>query len=526
MKGGGLFWLMIVALAPLGIISNLHSVYGWVDPAETIYHVRELAVGRVPYRDIFSHHFLGYLFPLALIDRLHAITPDFFWALVVANNLLCALLTFLVVKELADESSAKLGALAMITVGWLPGWYGDLFVNQNYYWPVQLIYFWALLRAAQRRAVSWYALSGLSLGALVVLDQRLLLFAALPLLLWGPGMLKQVLALTGSAAVCPLLSLGYLYQNRALQDFWYQTIVFPSAVRNVAIASSLAARFRELLIGALSTEPLALLLAAVSGALAILLERRRHVRLVLAGFLLCSLVCVLLGGRAFINYLLFLGPGMLVLIGCLPFYSAKFGLTAKRAACAIVLTLCLLSAASPALRYLKFGKAFVISQEATLLETADYVNQSYGTSGNMFVWGYAPQLYLLTDRLSPFRDLSLLSVVGGSFRSDLEGDEDISLPLFDELKRMFQDTPPQLLVVYGVRGQEVLRDPAFLLTQRMPTAPYPQCDFDKISRLSFLKSAIENNYQLVKTIDNHYDYAKIYLATSAAPRTKSAIPSS
>ncbi len=80
--------------------------YLTTDLAQLIYHAKELAIGRIPYRDIFSHHFLGLLLPLRVIDIIWSISPGQQWALCLAYNFCNAILIFLIVRELASPREA------------------------------------------------------------------------------------------------------------------------------------------------------------------------------------------------------------------------------------------------------------------------------------------------------------------------------------------------------------------------------------------------------------------------------------
>ncbi|MCB0338660.1 MAG: hypothetical protein KDD53_03600, partial [Bdellovibrionales bacterium] len=61
---------------------NFNGVFLWldytflsVDFGETLYHVRELELGRIPYKDIFSHHFMLYIYLLKILDRFVGFSP-------------------------------------------------------------------------------------------------------------------------------------------------------------------------------------------------------------------------------------------------------------------------------------------------------------------------------------------------------------------------------------------------------------------------------------------------------------------
>ncbi len=68
-------FIAIFLINAIGPLRWINFDYVIVDLAETIYHVKELGLGRVPYRDIFSHHALGYLLPFRLVELFTLFPP-------------------------------------------------------------------------------------------------------------------------------------------------------------------------------------------------------------------------------------------------------------------------------------------------------------------------------------------------------------------------------------------------------------------------------------------------------------------
>ena len=63
------YGILLIALQVLAVLPYTKTNYLIMDPAEAVYQTKALAVGQVPYRDIVTHHFLGYLLPLLVVEQ-------------------------------------------------------------------------------------------------------------------------------------------------------------------------------------------------------------------------------------------------------------------------------------------------------------------------------------------------------------------------------------------------------------------------------------------------------------------------
>lgn len=471
-----------------------------VDLSETVYHVKELLRGRVPYRDMFSHHFFGYLIPFYWVEVLLSITPAVVWSLVFAFNLINAVLTYKILSRVAPAGISYLGAFVAVTVGWLPGWGGFDFRCQSYYLPFINLFLFLLISACELKRREYLVLSSLCAGFLMILDQRLLPLAALlvvPIVAEHTfRTFTSLILLLSCVLVIPLLSLVYLGVNGALYDFYEQTILYPFFYRNAGVAD--AQFFPHLRVG-VSRHPFEVGLMGFGLLLLLIYEKRRYLKLLFVLLLLSGIFASFAGGRVFPNYWLFLAPAVVLLITLVAHYALSERMRFGRVYALAVLVLCFYCAAFPLFVYLERGMLFINPESGTVLEAADFIKANSSTTDSILVWGYAPQIYLYSERFSGFRNVDLLPVTGANFPSQTS-QEGILPQMAEEFKAHMRNLAPKIFVYYQVKKPYTGKP-----------SMQPNNDFRKVAHLAYLNEILHSGYELSMTIEHEYDRAEIFV---------------
>ncbi|RMG43186.1 MAG: hypothetical protein D6719_04245, partial [Candidatus Dadabacteria bacterium] len=322
---GILGWLLIFSCSVAGVIPFLNQGYMSVDVGETIYHAREIASGRVLYRDIFTHHFGGHILPYLTIELFCDITPELLWCITALVNFINAILFFFWVSTTANRKTGWLAALATSTMGWLWHWEGMMANVQFMLMPFLIFFNLCISRAIIYRSGHYWVAAAACLGYLLISDQRSVFF--LPLLClpffrrdWGSArnyLIKVLFALF----TLPLAACIYLYANDALRDAFNATILFPVYYRNHGALTSYPNTLYQLFIeSGIQAEPIFIALALCGFIVFISKEKRKLLVLQIVLGLFGAVLYAATGGRVFPHYLLFLMPPMIFLIASIPYY--------------------------------------------------------------------------------------------------------------------------------------------------------------------------------------------------------------
>ena len=224
-------WTLLFAINILGILPLYNYDYPASDIGETLYHVRELEIGRIPYKDIFTHHFLGYAVLFYWIEKIIPLTPKVFWSLGLIFNFINSVLIFLILKKIANKQTAYIGALLAVTIGWFPGWNGWLFNVQTYFLPFFHLYLLLMIYSIEEESRDYFLLSLFVYSVLITFDQRLLVFTPLNLFpFFKFASFRTIKSLTYSIIsilLIPTLCLSYLSSYGAIHDFVFETFMFP-----------------------------------------------------------------------------------------------------------------------------------------------------------------------------------------------------------------------------------------------------------------------------------------------------------
>ncbi|MEO8484407.1 MAG: glycosyltransferase family 39 protein [Acidobacteriota bacterium] len=434
----------------LGILPWARIKFPVVDLADMVYGVRRLQLGYVPYRDTFTHHFLGYILPFYALGSIVSLTPLVLKIAGVCFNFATAVLLWLLLRDVADRRTAWLGAFLTVTVGWFWSWQGAAFNVQSCLAPLVAAELLLVVRACLWQRPAWlYAASCLA-GVLLTFDQRAAAFAL-------PGIASWFLVrhfrrwTTTSLAIllfllAPGVCLGLLWWAGAWRDFVDQTLVFPLFYRNQGVPVDVG-QFLSAWFGTwLGAERIVIPIFILGLGIALLRERRRAITTTWLTACAAAALAVAIGGRPYPNYFISLAPITIVVVSLIPWYLRPWSDAASGAARVALVSLGLFCALRPMVLLAVTGSVTLAGSEQTLDAASAYLRNETTPNDGVLVWGYAPQIYVMSDRFRTFRDAGLLSVGGGNFAS-MSGDG--RLPhMVHEFDRYLAETPPKVIVVY------------------------------------------------------------------------------
>jgi len=498
-------WLMLFAINLLGTLPWWHVSFPIVDLAEMVYQVRRLQLGYVPYRDTFTHHFLGYVAPFYAIATFTPLTPFVLKAASVSFNFATAILAFATVRELARERYAWLAAFLAVTTGWFWGWQGFGFNIQSHMAPLLALMILMTVKACVRGSAPALWSVTLCGGCLVTCDQRAAVFLLLPglVLLSIPHLraVRTVAVAVVTGVLVPVLAALYLWRVGAWPDFIQQTIVFPMYYRNHGLESDVPFALLWLAF-VLATEPVTFVLAVVGVATVWLRDLRRWVGPVLGGGLLGAALYSIAGGRVYPYYFLLFGPFLVIVLALLP-ASLPARSRASRALFALLGVLGLFDATQSAVSVARTGTAFVPDTESAVRQAAAYIHAHTRPTDGVLVWGFAPQLYVLSDRFHAFRDAGLLSVAGGNFSSRSAVHQGRVPAMVAEFDRYMLETPPVFVAVYTLTRQAgAVCAGKGVIQQNM--------DFRRVAHLAGLQRILTRDYALVLTTEGPCDRVELF----------------
>jgi len=496
----------------MGILPWAHIKFPIVDLAEMVYQVRRLQLGYVPYRDTFTHHFLGFIIPSYALGSAITLTPLVLKAMTLVFNFATAVLVWLILREVSRPQVAWLGAVLTVTLGWFWSWQGFGFNVQSSLTPVIAAVLLLVIRACiGPRESSLYWAAAWS-GVLAICDQRAFVFLALlplPFLFVSDFRRWRVACLAVlSLIIVPASAAGYLWQAGAWNDFVEQTLVFPLFYRNHGVPFALVPWLSSGLGTFIGGERIAVPLMLTGLGAAFFIEPRRVIKAVWVVSVICAASYAILGGRAYPNYFLVFAPIALVLISLIPSYFAARWPAAGKAVAVSLVALSAMYALRPGALLIATGSVFVPADERTLDTVADFLRTRTSSQDGVLVWGYAPAIYVLSERFRTFRDMGLLSITGGNFGSS-SGDAQGLLP---HMVREFDDyltySPPRIIAIYRVTREPC---PGKGLIQR-------NLDYQNAPYLKRLRDVIAASYRSELIVDGSCDHAEVFVLRNSAER--------
>lgn len=416
------------------------------DDGELLYHVLSILSGRVPYRDDISHHFLGYALPLVLLAKLVGFGPHLAQQMALISQPLSAFFIFQSLRYYAPNWPAFIGGLLLLCAR-QPAVFG---------YPVQYelnmlitLIFWLALAAVRKNNNLTNFHLGIWCGLLVVFDQRMLLIATIPTLV---SILNRNLYSLISFWVAPTLAASYLVINQAWHSFVEQTFVFPIFYRvgSLSLIDQLALGFSSLRY--LFTLTPFLCLSALF-ALFLLPRKSCNSSAVLLPLAIIITIAphTFLGGRDFDYYSIVWLP-TLSFLAALGLHKAssihkrlyyKIGLILVSGATLIPLSWSVVD-------YLRTKSSIYNGDGAA--EVANYLNMNLTSKETVFVWGYRPDIYVLSERLSPYPFMNLLLAQADN-KIGIKDQERHKYPKYaKQLADLLRTSPPDYLVFFNRSG--------------------------------------------------------------------------
>jgi len=501
----GSAWLALLCVDVLGLLPWGRIRFPLSDFAEMVYEIRRIQLGFVPYRDTVTHHFSGYLVPLAAAGSVVDLTPLALKIATVCFNFVTAVFVWLAIREAGQRRVAWLGAFLAVTLGWFWSWQGFGLNVQSVLAPLVAANLYLVIRSCARSSAMSLGLAALSAGILLTWDQRALVF--LPLLgipvLFVPALRRPRImgAATALLLLAPACAAWYLIHAGAWPAFVEQTVIFPLTYRNRGVGFNAAALLSTGLGTWFGGERFAVPLMLTGLVAVVRLDTRRWLRAVCVVSVISAAGYALLAGRPYPNYFMVFSPITLVLISLLPVYAGGRRPAVGRAVTATLISLGLFCGLRPVLLWTETGSIFLAPDETTIHAAADYLRSNTSVQDKVLVWGYAPGIYVLSDRFQTFRDHVLLSVAGANFASSSAQDQAPVPHMVREFDAFLTQDPPKAIVVYNVTREPC---PGKGIIQR-------NFDYERNEALTHLRDALASSYRSGLIVDGSCDRAEVFL---------------
>ena len=377
---------------------------------------------------------------------------------------------------------------------------------------MQCLFFYTIKGSLRGEADSLLR-AGLLFGVLLTLDQRIIffgLFIVLPLLLNKELRNARTIVLFFlSSASAPSLFLVILSINGATEAFIDQAVLYPLFLRNYGFEelNRLGVLwYFKILIFLIKHEAPTVALALISFLVMSKFEKRHAVRLVYFCGLFSGLAYILAGGRRYSNYGLILSPFIVCSISLLPFYLRT--ITRRRvwrAALGIIFGVVIASWGRPLAAAANGQRLYLSADDMVERSVSQYILDKSDPSETLLVWGYKPQIYLRTNRVSWFRDMSLISVAGANFYSTESASQGIHHGMLARFKAKLQESPPDFFVHYSKKKGRC----KYLYCFGRGEAQL-NMNFRDAEHLEFLARAIDNKYKLLKRFSSKIETAEIF----------------
>jgi len=161
----------------------------------------------------------------------------------------------------------------------------------------------------------------------------------------------------------------------------------------------------------------------------------------------------------------------------------------------------LFCAIRPVLLWRQTGSIFLAPDETTIESAASYLRSQTESHDKVLVWGYAPSIYVLSDRFRTFRDEGLLSVAGANFASSAAGDQALVPHMVEEFDAFLSKDSPKAIVVYNVTREPC---PGKGIIQR-------NFDYERNTALVRLRDLLASVYHSGLVVEGRCDRAEVFI---------------
>jgi hypothetical protein len=407
------FFLLAFTYYVLRIPTSLVEV-GFLDDYETLYHVFSVIQGKVPYRDDYHHHFMGYLLPYLFLAKFQGFDVNLLRQMAFLNQVATGFVVYLCLGLFVSRVHALIGGLLVVSAR--EPFVLGFFMNYQSNLLVVLIWYFCFAYLKQKRINNIY-IAGFITGLLVTYDQRFIFSSCLPFAaLWlaAPNKvsIRSVFYVLLTVGFCPISLLSYLALQDALIPFFEQCFIFPMNYR-VASQDVWATLINVIYVHRylLELTPY-LLFAGLWGFLYLFFSHGKKLEAGVKGFIFISLgiqfIASSLGGRDYeyytIPYLVILP--LLAVLGSIAFDRFTWRL---RGVYLVILSLPVMVSIYQSLN-LEPNKIAVKANFDGSKQTIDFLKSELKENDTFFVWGYRFDLYVRTERLSAYPFANLLMI--------------------------------------------------------------------------------------------------------------------
>lgn len=449
----------------------------YFDDGETLYHAFALLQGLIPYRDIYTHHFVGYVLPIAALVEIFGYSIDLIRWAYIGNQALLGVGIWLLSRLFFSRTYALVAAPLAVTAR-------EPFVYS--FFPLAQV-------SCLATFVTWLSLYGIKSRCLVpilcstflcsvgfLIDQRAILLLALPFLSTimlpeqpGRRKIRNLLICCGTFIIIPASFLFVLWRLEILEQFIHQTFIFPARFRVASL--SLAARLNTAFImhrHLILDTPLLCALALIgylrmTTSLGIRSIEDRTCLMILAFMPAVYFTMAALGGRDFSYYTLPWLPWLAVIAVFSVELLERWG---RLITCVILLSPLAITALSmPA--FLAFVPELTRRDEA--LRIASFINQEASPDETLFVFGYRPDIYASIPKLGASPLVNVIYIHPDSLIREYNQrlnhiDPDIEREFMD----WFNRTPPDWLVIADLGLGEADDSPSATLVKGAAAEKY------------------------------------------------------
>lgn len=430
-------------------------VLPYYDDGETLYHTLSLLEGRIPYRDNYTHHFLGYVLPFFVLAKFIGFSTALIPIAATLTVVLTGFFVFLITRMFANFLVALLAGLLLVSAR--QPFELSFFIQ----YEINLFFTVILLLAIQAvRGSSTRALFGAFLiaGFAFVCDQRALALVFIPAVaaLLSPTRprLRLYTGATLSFLTLPLAALAYLYYHGAVTQFIEQTVIFPKQYRIAShglldILTQGVWIHRHLM----NSVPIHLYGTAIGliYLLTRLAEKKDPALWLLIAAIVPLTVMPFLGGRDFDYYT----------ITWIPYLSILAALGAKLFRLRKIHWIYCGALALPPIIALAVAyqskDRFIDSNYSGdgVEEVEQFLVATIKPEETLHIWGYRPDLYARLERLSPYPIAMDLMI-----QPDITKDQPLDPTQYvypkyqSEFLSLLKSEPPDWLVVHWRSGEE------------------------------------------------------------------------
>lgn len=471
----------------------------------------------IPYRDVETHHFIGFVVPFWILDKLIEITPAVIDLMAITFNFINSILIYFLVRELTNNKPAsKVAALFAASAGWLWSWGGASFNNQSFFLPLLNLLILLTVISIKKGNLSYLISTSFLYGILLTFDIRLIVFIPLIFIILINNaeyrLITKSLLSFCAISTYPIILILLLYSNDALLPFIEHAIKFPFFAKSTGLNSEYFTRGISLLGFAAGSQPFIFILLAIGIALFSLSNSNIYLRLVIIITLAAGVLYVIAAGRDRPNYCLIFYPVCFTSIGLSVALSLSRDFLKKIVNICLVLGF-LIVTILPVSLILTTGSIFLNPQLEVITNSLRVIERLSDENDHILVTGYMPSIYVLSKRFSSIRDISLNSITGDNeVTANFSGWKS---PGRENFKRDLTERPPILIIDFEAlpSSNQDLTLPEKLLMPIDFSRTFPMLfkNLETSPRLEELRAIVKQGYIKIDEMTSSKEKIRIFL---------------